>query len=226
MRINLDNLTLLYSERLQHLHDDYQVDFNSGNPIQLLSTLSGRYQRVCSMICTDPIFNDLMSSSEQFDVVLVEAFQNECVLPLVEHFQAPFVYLNSIFPQPWHLDVLGNPTSLHFVPYAANDFTDRMTFWQRAQNAIVINLAIFYRNWFLMAMIDKYARQSMSTNNFTAIGEIERGVSMLLTNTHISSNYQYPKSEDIVEVGGLHCVPSQPLPQVSSSRYFNRQSSA
>lgn len=217
-RVNVGNIKYLYSEALRPINADHGIYIGMTDGWPLLLTMPHKYETLCSLIYRDRIFDDLMKSSEQFDVILVEAFMNECVLPLVDRFEAPFIYLNSFFPQQWHTHAMGNPLGLSFVPSYGHDFTEEMNLWRRAQNLLSCQMGIIFRNSIGLGTVDKIAAQMLGGKNRKPVAEIERNVSMMITNTHFSLNYRFVKSDDIVEAGGLHCKESRPLPQVTCDR--------
>jgi glucuronosyltransferase len=87
---------------------------------------------------------------------------------------------------------------------------------QRIVNVFLNVMVIYYRNWFILPRVDQVAADAWinSTAPLSSVKEIEKNLSLLITNTHPVINYQYFKSALIVEAGGLHLVPPSPLPQV------------
>jgi glucuronosyltransferase len=56
-----------------------------------------------------------------------------------------------------------------------------------------------------MSMMDRVASQVLGKNNLTSVVDIKsRYLSLLMTNTHFSINFQLPTSPAVVEVGGMH----------------------
>lgn len=140
---------------------------------------------------------------------------NDCVLPLIHILDKPLIYMNVISPMPWLLDTLGSPLSLESFPVPGFEFPDRMELWQRVTNTLTGIMGYYYRNWFMAATVDQVARRMLGDPSPPPIVEIEKKhLSMLVTNTHHSINYQLPINAAIVEAGGLHCLPSKPLQQV------------
>jgi glucuronosyltransferase len=65
-----------------------------------------------------------------------------------------------------------------------------------------------------MSTVDRVAANVLGMENLTSVLEIENCfLSMFMTNTHFSINYEYPTPPTVVQVGGLHCVPSKFLPE-------------
>lgn len=140
---------------------------------------------------------------------------NDCVLPLVHFLDKPLVYMNVISPMPWLLDTLGTPLSLDHFPVPGCEFSDQMNLWQRVANTLVGLMGYYYRQWFMASTVDRVARRMLADPAIPSVVEIEhKYLSMLITNTHLSINYQLPINAAVVEAGGLHCVASKPLSQV------------
>lgn len=169
----------------------------------------------------DPIFNQLMTTNEQFDLIVVEGVMNDCVLPLVHILKAPFIYMNGIAPTPWLLDALGSPLALDRYPNPGFGHTDRMNLFERAINVVSTLSGLYFRKWIVASTVDHMATRILGPENVTSILEIEdRYLSLLITNTHFSINYQLPTTSAVIEAGGLHCHPSKALPKVNSCHYL------
>jgi glucuronosyltransferase len=209
------NLKQLYSPSLDELNSDEEVTFaDRGKGLFLIWKTSVRIFNVCKIFYNDPIFHQLMTSDEQFDLVIAEGFGNDCVLPLVHKFKAPLVYLG-VVPTPWHLDAIGSPLAFDHYPLLSFSFTDRMNFWQRSLNTLSGFFVIYFRNWILMPIVDGLASQMLTNISLPSVRKIEQeSLSLLITNTDSSMNYQLPLAPNIIQAGGLHCVPSKPLPKV------------
>jgi len=173
--------------------------------------------KYCTAIYQDPIFYQLMTTDERFDLVLIEGVLNECVLPLISILKIPFIYLNGLAPMPWLLDALGSPQAFDTFPNPAFSFPDEMNLAQRALNTAAGLFIIAFRNWMLLPLVDQMAfKMLVNGSDLIPVASIEeRYLSIVLTNTHFSMNYQLPKTSSLVEVGGLHCLPSKPLPKVN-----------
>lgn len=210
------NVTQLYSEPLGVINSDHHMEFKDRDkPIELFLAFYDRTITYCTAIYKDPIFHRLMTMKQHFDVVLLEAVLNECVLPLIHALQVPFIYMNGIAPTPWLLDAIASPQAFDHFPNPARCYTDEMNLWQRTLNTASGLFILFFRKWVLMPTVDRLAASVM--DNFTSVTDVEdRHLSLVITNTHFSINYQLPKSTAIIEAGGLHCRPAQPLPKVNN----------
>ena len=216
-----DNLRLLYSPQLDRFNRDYQVGFqdrHSQRQFKLFFDIPARLTVYCEAIYRDPVFHQLMNNSKKprtkrYDLIVVEGILNDCVLPLVEILDAPFIYMNGIAPTPWLLEAVGSPLALDHFPNPGFSFADEMNLWERTFNTISSLVGLYFRHWFVTPVVDRVAFDFLGGNNLT-VAEIERRyLSLLITNTHFSINYQLPTSPAVIQTGGLHCVPPKPLPE-------------
>ncbi len=168
----------------------------------------------------DPVFRQLlaMKNTTKFDLIIIEGFMNECMLPLVAYFDAPFIYMTPIFRLPWLVAATGTPMSFDHFPVVGTAFTDEMSLAERFVNIFFGLAAIYYRQWFVMPTVDERARLMWTDYSMPPISQIENNLSLWITNSDLSINYQFPKTAVVVEAGGLHLTPSQPLPLVGTIR--------
>ena len=103
---NNSNLRLLVSPNLARINSQHQIDFNDrDSPFRLLFRIHSTMVNYCTAIYEDPVFHQLMNSKDQYDLIIVDGFGNDCTLLLAQVFNAPFVYLNCFPPSPWLLYV-------------------------------------------------------------------------------------------------------------------------
>jgi glucuronosyltransferase len=82
-------------------------------------------------------------------------------------------------------------------------------------NALSGFLVIYSRNWLMLPAVDFLASQMLTNVSLPSVRTIEQeSLSLLITNTHSSINYHLPMTPTVIDAGGLHCVPSKPLPKV------------
>lgn len=215
-REDIANVTHLHSASLQKLNSRHEIGFETNHPIQLMFTLPDRLTSVCKTVYREPVFHQLMASREYFDLIVIEAFMNDCMLPLVAHFKAPFIYMSGLPPLPWILDSTCSPMSFQQFPALSTDFTEEMSLPQRIVNVFLNVMVIYYRNWFILPRVDQAAAEVWTNTSvhLPRVKDIENQISLFITNSHPVINYQYFKSALIVEAGGLHLVPPNPLPLV------------
>ena len=112
------------------------------------------------------------------------------------------------------LDATCSPMYFASCPTLGTTFTDEMNLIERIVNSFTGMFAIYFRNQFILPKIDSLAAQIWTNITLPPIKQIERNVSLFITNTHSTMYHNYPKSNAIIEAAGLHLVPPKPLPEV------------
>ena len=218
---NISNVTVLYSEDMRELNSRVPIDFAENDPLSLLLKMPGQLREICTHVYKDAIFYQLASTKTRYDVIIVEALFNECVYPLIHRLGSPFVFVNAVFPAVFHLDALGAPMELHCVPSISNDFTDLMNIWQRLKNVFDSLILIHYRRFAIIPVVDQMIGKVFNDTTMPRVQEIEKNVSMFITNAHFSINYHLPTTARIVQAGGLHIRPAKALQQVNYELAIN-----
>jgi len=74
-------------------------------------------EAVCHYVLQQDSIQKLIHSTDlHFDVVIVEAFANECFLGFVHKFQAPIIHVCSYGGENNMADWVGNPNPYYYVP--------------------------------------------------------------------------------------------------------------
>ena len=212
-----NNLRVLHSPNLAEINSDHQIGFNDRNSaFRLFFDIPKRMKIYCTAVYQDPVFHQLMNNTmrERYDLIVIEGVFNECSLLLAKALDLPFIYFNCFLPPPWLLDAIGSPLASDYFPHPGLSYTDEMNIWQRTFNLLTGVFVVYFHRWYVMSTVDRVAANVLGMENLTSVLEIEnRYLSLLMTNTHFSINYEYPTPPAVVQVGGLHCVPSKPLPE-------------
>ncbi len=214
----IENVTQIYSEKLHHYNTNHNIGFEDNRLITLTLTLIERLAQVCNMVYTDPNFDRVlqMRNTTKFDLIVIEGFMNECMLPMVPYFEAPFIYMTGILNLPWLVSLTDSPPSFDHFPVVGSYFSDEMNVLERLGNTALGLIGFIQREYFLLPMVDRMAAQAFPPSvALPRLRDVEANISMFVMNSHFSMNYQFPKSASIVEAGGLHFAESRPLPQVA-----------
>jgi hypothetical protein len=151
-----------------------------------------------------------------FDLVIVEAFFNECFLGFVHKFKAALIHVCTFAGEHWMGDWVGNPNPYAYVPDAFLQYTDKMDFWERTVNTLVGTVLRLGRQYYYLPVQDKIMRKHFNeSDDLPSISEIEYTTSLVLVNHHFSISYPRPLLPNFVQVGGMHVQPPRKLPQVN-----------
>ena len=208
-----------YSEEIGRINRDHGIRFeDTDSAVRLFFDLPQRMRTYCTAIYRDPIYRQLSKmAAGSFDVIVADGTFNECVLPLVAILDAPLIYLTSLVPAPWLFDAMGMSLALDHVPHPLSNMADKMDVLERAWNVLTGWMTSFLYRWIVIPAVDRLARDHHLHRHLkmASVKEIEeKYLSLMITNTHFSVNYQMPLPPAIVEAGGLHCRPGRPLPPV------------
>jgi glucuronosyltransferase len=192
----------------------------SFNAFQTILIHWGFGSLICEKYLQDPGLQDLIHSKyEHFDLVIIEAFFNECFLGFAHKFSAPVVQVCSFGGTAWMADWVGNPNTYSYVPDAYSHYSDRMTFWERLTNTVAGELVQLGRKYYYLPKQEAIARKYFNyTNELPSISELESSTALVLVNSHFSFSYPKPLMPNFVPVGGMHIKAPKELPDVRSGK--------
>lgn len=82
----------------------------------------------------------IIKQKEHFDLVIVEQFNNDCMLGVAWHINAPVMGLSSCAALPWHYDRMANPQIASYMPSIFLQSSVDMTFFERFYNFLDIQM--------------------------------------------------------------------------------------
>ncbi len=155
----------------------------------------------------------VIESQSRYDLIIMEAWINECALPFVRQFNAPFLYVTVLESLPWIQDATGSPLGFSHYPLPSSPYTDQMSLLERTANTWTTLVVLVFRYWFIIPAVDRVIGQHWpSSMNLPSILDIEKNVSLCIVNSHPIINYQYPKNAAVIEAPALQVADSKPLP--------------
>jgi glucuronosyltransferase len=188
----------------------------SQNILQAAFMMWGMTEALCHHVLQEENVQKLIHSTDlHFDLVVIEAFFNECFLGFAHKFQAPLIQVCTFGGSNFMADWVGSPNPYSYVPDDFTEYTDKMNFWQRMYNTVLSTLKHVGRQLIHLprqnAALHKYFNY---TDNLPPVWELEYKTSLVLLNTHHSFSYPKPLMPNYVQVGGMHVKPPKKLPQV------------
>jgi glucuronosyltransferase len=167
----------------------------------------------CSLTYDLPQVKEIMN--QKFDLILLQPFFNDCALGLIWKLQAPLVlFFPSVVPS-FLVSKIGGHFPPSFNPNFAlgYPFQKVMTFYQRFLNFGVTILMDLIIDFYYEPKMTAIYREKLG-NDVPTVSEILANTSLILSNSHFSLNGHKPYLPDVIDVGGIHNHPSQPLPKV------------
>lgn len=159
----------------------------------------------------DAVKKFLNDPNEQFDLVILEQFVDDAFMGFAHHFKAPLLLLSTIGSGSWTNDKVGNPAPPSYVPNTLLSFHPPLNFWQRLYNGVfTVYEHLLYELYFYPKMngiLDKYFPGA------PPVQELHKNVSLILLNSHVSTNQPVPHTPNMIEIGGFHVYPPKKLPQ-------------
>lgn len=157
-------------------------------------------------------FKEILQSRET-DLIIVDAILNEFTLPIIDHFNVPFIFYCPAASVPWVVNAMSIPPEYAYVPGGINDNDSRMTFVQRMGNMLSSEVFLWLRQIFLLNMLDDFARKDFPNSRSVAV--IERDADLCFINSHPATAWARPLPMNVIPLGATHVRPANTLPEVS-----------
>lgn len=160
----------------------------------------------------------IFRTNDTYDLIISESIGYQCLNPLYEKWNtAPKVAILSMGMHAFNYMHKGIPNNPAYNPDIWKGSTDHMTFRDRVENTIMWSGAIV--SWltsFAPRMVKEWKKHFKDIQH--DIDESEGSYSLVISQSHWSTNYPRPNLPMVASVRGLHIQDNpMPLPQVNSS---------
>uniref|UniRef100_A0A0A9XPQ4 UDP-glucuronosyltransferase n=1 Tax=Lygus hesperus TaxID=30085 RepID=A0A0A9XPQ4_LYGHE len=159
---------------------------------------------------------DLLKSNETYDAVITEfTMGSEGIAYLAHKFQALNIAIMGLPDYPWLNEMAGLPDNPSYMANYLNMAIGKLSFLERLYNAYVvtsINLAGYLE---ILTRQQKFADEVLryeGWENRPKLTEIIAETALILTNSHPSTGFPYPRAPHVKEISGTNIDP-QPLPK-------------
>lgn len=179
-------------------------------PIQDMQQNYHGYVELCWNALEDEALLKKLRNIE-LDYALVDYFMMARCLAVIPHrLNLRFSSIGT-FWEPWLFRVPSLPS---LVPFSwANTFTDKMTLWERLQNAWSLIAFTTYQFRGIPYLDEKMVKKYAPEKPEISLTELVRQTEIWLFDSDMSIDYARPYYPNIIEVGGLSTKPSKPLPK-------------
>ncbi|XP_055597964.1 UDP-glucosyltransferase 2-like [Uranotaenia lowii] len=160
-------------------------------------------KQACENALNSETIKTLVESKVQYDLVLVEQFNNDCMLGVIHMLNAPFIGLSSCPLMPWHYDRVANPQIPSYIPSLFMGYSEKMSFFERMANWMTVFFFKEMYSWFNDHAANTMLRARFG-NDIPDIKDLQKRTSMMFVNQHYSLSGPKPLSPAVVEVGGVH----------------------
>lgn len=90
----------------------------------------------CKVAFESKLLKNLLKNKQKYNVILVELFNNDCVMAVAHILQAPVIALSSCSLMPWQYNRMGSPFIPSFMPVNFLPHSDEMRFVERVNNFV------------------------------------------------------------------------------------------
>ncbi|XP_031634295.1 UDP-glucuronosyltransferase 1-7C-like [Contarinia nasturtii] len=165
----------------------------------------------CDLIFSSPVLQTILKSNQKFDVILLEQFNNDCLMAVAWKLKTPVIALSSCLLLPWHYDRIGNPLFPSYIPNVLVGYSNKMNFFQRFNNWIGVNVLNLMYQYITVPETDKIIQKYMKNDNVPSVSELVKETSLMFVNTHYSISGSRPMTPMMIELGGIHIKEKKPL---------------
>ncbi|KAL4705338.1 hypothetical protein ACJJTC_006824 [Scirpophaga incertulas] len=171
--------------------------------IPVVTKLAESNLKLCEKLLDSDVFIEFLNAEGDYDLILVEHFNSDCMLGLIHNYDLPSIGLSSSALLPFSYHRVGAPDNPAYVPGMTLPFTDQMTFLQRVENTLIL---LFYNIWY--EIVIRWEEQKLLERKFgrtlPPIEDVAKNTSVVLVNTHHVLNGVRVFPPSIIEVGGIH----------------------
>ncbi|XP_049767863.1 UDP-glycosyltransferase UGT5-like [Schistocerca cancellata] len=189
-------------------------DLGTSGAMQEVKFLMAHGRGWCRRALEEEDMRKLVASKDRrYDLLLIEVFFNDCLFALAHKFRVPTVGACALGGgASWMGDTVGNPYPHSYLPEPFLKFTSRMSLPERLYNAFFGTYFRLVREFSYLPQLDAIVRERFGDANMPPLSHIQRNMSLLLVNSHVSFYYPRPLVPNLIEVGGMHIKPPKKLP--------------
>ncbi|XP_052126654.1 UDP-glucosyltransferase 2-like [Frankliniella occidentalis] len=184
--------------------------FRGEEPVPWDQALAYTYE-TCDHMLSDPETQHFLHSGRHFDLLILDGAYPECAVGLAHHFNAPFMYINTVGFHLASVSTSGSPVPYATTPFLSRGFTDKMTLLQRAENTFFHTLFWGINNWLMSPLVQNVLNKHFPT--MPPVGKLTKNVSFILQNAHHTVSYPRPYLPNVAEIACIHCREARPLPK-------------
>ncbi|XP_050101203.1 UDP-glucosyltransferase 2-like [Anopheles aquasalis] len=166
---------------------------------------------------TEPVRQFIARRDLTFDLVVAEQFFQESWLMFAHQYDAPIVTISTYGYSDFFDRIMGLRTPLSFVPHMIFSYEDDMDLFERVYNLFISQYDAYYRKSYYLPEQNRMAKEvfadwaSETGRALPNVADLEKSISVILVNSHPVLNRPRPTIRGLVDIGGAHIRPVQPL---------------
>ncbi|PSN47387.1 hypothetical protein C0J52_11157 [Blattella germanica] len=164
---DVPNVTYLQIEGLYKTKDGFNYEqFVKQSTLALAFSTFDWVGGVCEKELESIAVQNLMKSTENYDLIITEATFSECLFGFIPKFGSPPVVAISGFGIPsWLSETVGTPNTPSYIPNSFLPYTEHMSFFERMYNTIVTTIMSFLYTKIHLPKMEALASKITSTNS-------------------------------------------------------------
>ncbi|PSN50542.1 2-hydroxyacylsphingosine 1-beta-galactosyltransferase [Blattella germanica] len=199
-----------------------EIDFEEFVEVSAISMMFTALEwatTLCELSLESTAAQQLMKSTEKFDLIITEATFTECLFGFIPKFGSPPVVALSAFGiPPWLIDLMGTPENPSYTPNSILPYTDHMTFFQRVHNTLITTILNINYRYSIIPHSEEVARKHFKTEQPSYV-DVVKNFSFLLTNLVFGLDAARPLAPNVIPISGMH-IKSKPDPLPEEIRKF------
>lgn len=153
-------------------------------------------------------FQQLFTSNQTFDLIIIELVMSEFLVVLGHHFKAPVIGFTPYGTVELSNMATWNPQPFAYVPSIFFDYTDQMTFMQRVLNSVAITISSLFVAYGVYPLHSYILREKFP--DAPPFEEMLQNLSLVLVNGHFSIvETPRPYLPNVIPIGGMHVQPQE-----------------
>ncbi|XP_037038245.1 UDP-glycosyltransferase UGT5-like [Bradysia coprophila] len=193
--------------------DDMNIfDFRSVPMVAMLPFMYYMMHTLVDSVMVDDEVTKFMESKEKYDVCIVEVFNMDAIMGIADHVDCVIISFATFGAVKWVDDMTSNQSPNSYVTNPFLRYTDRMAFSERLVNT-VSNIFESIAFEFFHKPLQRSLYKKHFPNAKRSFDEIYKSSAIYFMNTHVSSAFARPYLPHMIDIGGIHVEPAQPLPE-------------
>lgn len=158
----------------------------------------------------------IRNDNTKYDLIFLELFFQEAFLMFAHKYKAPIVAISTMGFTQYAGEFMGNPLHMAYMPHEFLPTERQMNLWKRLMNLFYTSYDILGRKFYLQPKHERLLEHHFENlpRPLPNLRDIEKTISLVLTNTHYSIDVIRPHVPGIVEIGGVHIKETKKLPEV------------
>lgn len=159
-------------------------------------------------------FQEIFSSNEHYDAVILEQFSSDALKVVAHKFNAPLILFHGVGATNAVNLYVGNPSPRSYISDIYLRFPSKMTFLERLENFVVSVFVTIYKHFYYFPEQEKIVKEFYP--NAPDLNSIIFNTSLILLMAHETTQQAVPLVPNMINVGGLHMKPPKPLGNMQS----------